>query len=410
MRKCLCILLMWIGVGLVACTTAGVNISVQQQDPATINTTRLLPSPTALQSPSSVPTELPTATSTPVPTTTEMPTISATVPTETTSASPGFTPMLVVTMQPDPYRRASLSENVWWSEDSQILYYQDADTHEAWAYDLSTGISTSIAYVPHSLHELEPQIQATLPENASIVGLSPNNHFVLYRMPLAEPIPIPDDLSVPTPEFSLPNAYTAELWVRKAGQDINLGLVDDCFGLLAPPLWSKNENVAIVNTSGSPDIACLHAVWLIDLEAVSVGPLDSPWTDNYRVLDLSANGTVFLVRSYTDRLNYLYDSTTNEQWVIPVEDTDRMILVEAGQTPSCLVFELEFSETILRDHVWYCEPITGEITSLTTIEGGIYAGIISPDQSIVAFVVVNDFPPGNFYEDVMPGIWMVALP
>jgi hypothetical protein len=63
-----------------------------------------------------------------------------------------------------------------------------------------------------------------------------------------------------------------------------------------------------------------------------------------------------------NRLNYLYDSTTNAQWSIPVDDTDRMTLVEAGQSPHCLVFELEFSETILRDHVWYCEPITGEIT------------------------------------------------
>jgi hypothetical protein len=401
-----------IGIGLVACTVTEVNEPAQQEESATIVATRLLPSPTAFSSSSPMPTKSATATVTPEPTMTAVPEITAAA-LETISTNQAATPILVATMQPDPYRRSFLPENVWWSEDSQVLYYQAIETQEAWAYDLSTGVSSPIAYVPRSLRELEPQLQATLPENASIVSLSPDHRYVLYRLPLAEPVPIPDNPSenpTPTPQFQLSNEYTAELWLHKEGQDFNLGLVDDCFALLFPPLWSENENVVIVNTRGTPEIACLHHVWLIDLETLSIGPLYLPFTEDYSVLDLSANGDAFLIRSFTDRLNYLYDSTTNAQWSIPVDDTDRMTLVEAGQSPHCLVFELEFSEEILRDHVWYCEPITGEITFLSTIEGEVSQGVVSPDQKFIAFVVDNDFLPGIVYEDITPGIWLLALP
>lgn len=146
-----------------------------------------------------------------------------------------------------------------------------------------------------------------------------------------------------------------------------------------------------------------------------MAPLDSPWTEDYEVLDLSANGDVFLVRSYTDRLNYLYDSTTNERWELDFGDperdgTARMRLTESDQAQNCLIFDLEFSDTILRDHLWYCEPATGEITFLSSIEGAILEGVISPDQKNVALMVVNDFPMGSFYNDITPGIWMQAMP
>lgn len=395
MQKYLFVLLALIGVGFGACAVTEVSEPVPQQEATPIIVTRTLLLPTVLPTPSLVPMELATATSTPSP---------------TISTSLDSVPILVATMESDPYL-FSVPENVWWSEDSQTLYYQDIETHKAWAYNLSTGISTSIAYEPRSLHELAPPIQETLPENASIVSLSPYNHFILYRTPLPEPIPIPENPSVnSTPEFKVSNSYTAELWLRKDGQDFNLGLVDDCFGLMFAPLWSTDEDVVIVNGQGIDGVACLHSVWLIDLETLSMGALDSPWTENYKVLDLSANGKKFLIRSYTDRLNYLYDSTTNEQWIISVDDTDRMMLLETGQSLHCLVFDLEFSRTILRDHVWYCEPKSGEINLLTTIEGQISQHIVSPDKKFIALMVDNDFPQGNFYEDITPGIWILALP
>lgn len=412
MRNCLYILLLLTGIGLVACAATEVNEPAQQGESATIVATRLLSPSTAFSSSSPMPTESSTATVTPEPTMTAVPEITVTA-LETISTNQAATPILVATMQPDPYRRSFLPENVWWSEDSQLLYYQDVETQEAWAYDLSTGVSSPVAYLPRSLRELEPQLQATLPDHASVVSLSPNHRYILYRLPLVEPVPIPDNPSenpTPTPQFQLSNEYTAELWLHKEGQDFNLGLVDDCFALLFPPLWSENENVVIVNTRGTPGIACLHHVWLIDLETLSIGPLYLPFTKDYSVLDLSANGDAFLIRSFTDRLNYLYNSTTNAQWSIPVDDTDRMTLVEAGQSPHCLVFELEFSEEILRDHVWYCDPVTGEVTLLGIIDGGILEGIISPNKKFVAFMVINDFPQGNFYEDITPGIWLLALP
>lgn len=87
-----------------------------------------------------------------------------------------------------------------------------------------------------------------------------------------------------------------------------------------------------------------------------------------------------------------------------------MILAETGQSLHCLVFELEFSRTILRYYVWYCEPKSGEINLLTTIEGQISQHIVSPDKKFIALMVDNDFPQGNFYEDITPGIWILVLP
>lgn len=413
MPKYLCVLLFIIvGFTLIACTVTRSNETVPQEETTPIVAIHPSPSPRVSPSPSSVPIKLETVTSTPAPITTNMPeTIPIPAASKTVSANSDYAPMLIATIEPDPYRNSFLPENVWWSEDSQTLYYQDIEAQSAWAYDLSTGASTAIAYEPRSLRELEQQIQASLPENASIVSVSPRNHFILYRKPLAEPIPIPDDSSIdPTPEVKIPNSFTSELWLRKDGQDTNLGLVDTCFGLLSSPLWSTNEKVVIVNGVGIDDVPCLHSVWFIDLETLSLGPLDSPWTENYRVLDLSANGDAFLVRSFTDHLNYLYDSKTNVRWSIPVDDTDRMTLIETRESPHCLVFELKFSDTILRDYVRYCDPLTGEINLLTTIEGEVSQGVVSPNQKFIALIVDNDFLPGITYENIAPGILLLALP
>lgn len=411
MRTYLYILLLLMGIVLVACKAGDISSPVQPQKTVAITLTRPILSPTVLSSPSSIPTQVVTAVSTPSPTIIDMSEITPTAASETIIASPDSRLVLVANMEPDPVQ-FSMPENAWWSEDSQTLYYQNIETQEAWAYDLLTEISTSIPYVPRSLHELELQIQASLPENASIVSVSPRNRFVLYRKPLAEPILIPDDPSIdPTPEVKVPNSFTAELWLRKDGQDFNLGLVDACFGLLGKPLWSTSENVVVVNGVSIDGIACLHPVWLIDTEALSLEPLNSPWIENYKILDVSANGDLFLVRSFTDDLNYLYDSITNERWSIPVEDTDRMILVEADLSPNCLVFELEFSEKTVRDHVWYCEPIKGKVKYLDTIEGIIFDSTVSPDKKNVAFLVANDIAMGeNFYKNVVPGLWILAMP
>jgi hypothetical protein len=280
-------------------------------------------------------------------------------------------------------------------------------TERAWAYDVTTGISTTIPYVPRTFHELAPTIAATLPENAHLLSLSPSRQHILYRIRLPEPIPFPGP-PVTTRQEHPPYHY--ELWLRYAGEDTLLGLVDVSFGLLAPPIWSANENVAIVNTAGAPGVANIYNSWLIDIDALSVGRLDTPWEGEvyfYSVRDLSADGNLLIVRANG---NYFYDRTTGQQWPIPDVNTDRIIFIGTEESHGCLISELEFSDTILRSRVWYCQPTRGKVNIIATIEGQTSQNVISPDNKFIAFTVSNEFLPGDEYKDISPGIWLVPLP
>jgi hypothetical protein len=393
MRTILHIIFLFFIIGFVACTVDQNNEPTLQQPVAT---TAMTPLPSVTATPLLSPTSLPTPTVTLTPTATDVP--------EVVETSTSFEPTLIATIQPDPYRRVGLLENVWWSDDSQTLYYQDIEAQQAWAYDLATGVSTSIPYVPRSFRELAPEIEAALPENASLLSLSPGRQYALYRLPLPEPIPVSGASNDDYPP------YTYELWLHKDGQDVQLGLVDSSFGLLAPPIWSANENVAIVNTAGAPGVPYIYASWLIDLDALSVGRLDTPWEGVeyfYSVRDLSANGNLLLVRA---DINYFYNRETEEQWPIPDVATDRIVLIETDESFGCLISELEVSNTILRDHVWYCEPVIGKVAVLVTLEGNISQSVISPDKRFIAFTVTNQFPAGVEYRNIPQGIWLVALP
>lgn len=190
--------------------------------------------------------------------------------------------------------------------------------------------------------------------------------------------------------------------------DVRLGLVDSSFGLLGPPIWSANENVAVVNTAGAPGVRNIYDSWLIDVEALSVGRLDTPWEGIvyfYSVRDLSPDGNLLLVRA---DINYFYDRTTGVQSPILDTDTDRIILIGTDDKPGCLISELEHSETILRDHIWYCEPGIGRVSVIATIPGNTSQYVVSPDGRFIAFTVTNQFMIKH--EDISEGVWLVPLP
>jgi hypothetical protein len=286
------------------------------------------------------------------------------------------------------------------------LYFQEIQTERAWAYDVTTGVSTTIPYTSRSFHELAPTIVATLPDNARLLSLSPSRQYILYQIPLPEPIPF---LGTPSETEQEYPPYQYELWLRHDGKDTLLGLVDFSFGLLAPPIWSANENVAVVNTAGAPGVPHIYHSWLIDLEALTVGRLDTPWEGNtylYSTRDLSADGNLLLVRA---DINYFYNRETGEQWPIPGVRTDRIILIGTEESPGCLVSELEFSDTILRSRIWYCQPVRGKINIIAIIEGQTSQNVISPDNKFIAFTVSNQFG-GSEYKGISPGIWLVPLP
>ena len=394
---------LYFSIAIVACTAVGNNDALQQA----------LPSATITSTPSVTATLLPSATITLPSSPTPLPLLTATLATtvtdvlESNEASIGLTPRLIAAIQLDPYRNNPLPDNVWWSEDSQTLYFQEIQTEQAWSYDVTTGISTTIPYVPRSFGELAPTIAAKLPDNAYLLSLSPSRRYVLYLISLPEPITFPGPPVATKQEYP---PYQYELWLRYDGEDTLLGLVDSSFGLLAPPIWSANENVAVVNTAGAPGAPNIYNSWLIDIDALSVGRLDTPWEGNvyfYSVRDLSADGNLLLVRADT---NYFYNRETGEQRPIPGVDTDRIILIGTEESPSCLVSELEFSNTNLRDHLWHCEPAVGKVKIIATVEGQTSQNIISPDRKFIAFTVTNQFPSGVEYKNISPGIWLVSLP
>lgn len=390
-------------IGVAACTTLETNKSVYQE---------------VLESEETRPAQLRIASSTPLPIVTVLPsTTQSSTPTaiDNMTQTPAATSTIVAadvsselvqiaTVEPVLSKHSSLPEAVWWSEDSQTVFYQDVEAQQAWAYDISSGTSTSIPYVLRTYSELAPQIEATLPENAELFNLSPSNQKILYRIPLPEPIPFPDDPD--NPDYP---AYSYTLWLRADGQDFELGLIDSCFGVISPPKWSANENVAVVNTAGAPGYRCLHSSWLIDLDALSVGPIDTPWEgveSLYSVRDLSANGDMILVRA---KINYFYNRATKEQWSIPNVETDKAIFIGSELTPRCIYLESEFSDTFLKTHIRYCESIKNESFVLATFEGHIVDWVISPNRKFIALIAgEQDFLPG--IEDMPVGIWLMALP
>lgn len=394
-RSILPVLSLCFSLWLVACTAEGngaVEPQISLQPSRTPIHTLTASMPSLTPSPLAIPLPSPTI----VLTATDIPT--------STEAATTLEPKLIATIQPHSDPNSRLPENVWWSEDSQTLFYQDIQARQAWAYDLSTQIITPIDYEPRSFRELASQIEENLPENARLFSLSPSRQYILYRLRLPEPIPFSE--SNPNNEYPLP-PYNYELWLHKDNQDFLLGLVDSSFGAVSPPIWSANENVAVVNTAGAPGIPYIYASWLIDLETLSVGRLDTPWEGVvrfYSVRDLSADGNLLIVRANG---NYFYDRTTGEQWPIQGVNTDNIFLIE-GESPKCLMLEAEVLNTILRTHLWYCAPTIGKYAFVATIEGPIGRHAISPNEKFIVFIVTNIF--GTQYRNIQEGIWLVALP
>lgn len=390
--------LMLIIIVSAACTSLENDNNAPQAFPETVEANISSSDPVIITR-SAVPTDTPTIMSTktirPSETGTPQPTPPITITATTTSTNVS-----------EPIFLAEIQEaHVWWSEDSETLYFQDVETEEAWAYNVSTNISTTIPYEPRSFSALEAQIEATLPENASLESVSPRNQYILYSLPLPELIPFEENLDR--------LSYSGELWLRKEDQDFKLGLIDSCFGILTPPKWSGNENIATVNVSGAPGIPCQHDVILVDLEALSVGPLLSPWEGNsiYSVADISEDGHLMLIKA---DIVYFYNRETNEQWPIPDTRTVNIRLVEAAESLAALIFDLEFDLvgqqfTSVEGNVSYFNLSTGATTYFASFEGRV-EGIVSPDQKFAVLIIDNEFPSGTFHDNITPAIWFAPLP
>jgi hypothetical protein len=296
---------------------------------------------------------------------------------------------------------------MWWSLDSQTLFYQNPPTEEAWAYNLESGQTFSIPYTPRSVDELEPLLASTLPVGATLFDISPINRYILYKIPLLEPIP----LDPPRFDNEMNPAYFYEFWLQNEGEHLKLGLIDQCFGRLRPPLWSASENIAIVTTHITPDAkpACMYDNWLVDMDKLSVGPVPVPTEGayGYSVEDVSADRKWLLLRG--NNQNYLFNAETGEQIAVPGADTSNAGLVELPGTPASLFLGLERTETILQDHIWYYDPTQNSSIHLAIIPGYIKGWLVSPNQKFLMLAVDNNYF-GTTYDNITTGIWLMPLP
>ena len=359
-------------------------------------TTTPFPSPTIIVTQTSIPTVEPTATNT-----------KEFTPTSTSTPSPTPGPIFVANLALNPFRESTIPSHIWWSDDSQTLFYQDVAASLAWAYDVQRGVSSPIPYHSRLFQDIVPQFESSIPENGQIISVSPSQEYVLYRIPLAELVAF----RPPAYQGEASPVYAFELWLLKDGERFNLGLIDSCFGLLESPRWSESENIAFVNTRGTPDVGypCMYYSWLIDIETVTVGPFPTPWEENrqgYRILDVSADGKVILVRADKNRI---FNRETGEEMVIPDSDTNRAIFINPDHNIGALVFQLIPPYDTNVDTLWYFYENMIERQLLFTINGGISQGIISPNQHFFAFTITNEFG-GIVSENSVPSLWVVEIP
>lgn len=320
-----------------------------------------------------------------------------------TSIPPQSLPILLATILPPNH---SLRDNIWWSLDSKTIFYQNSPTQQAWAYDLASGQTTSISYLPRSIDELEVLLAPTFPVGAILFDVSPIHRYMLYKVPLSEPIP----LDPPRFDNEMNPAYYYELWLRNEDQDMELGLVDNCFGGIRPPNWVADDHMAVVTTLFTPDVkpACMYDNWLVDIENLSVGPIAMPTegAQGYTVEDISTDGKWLLLR---DSQNYLFNTETGEKIAIPRANTDNSGIVELPNKPATFFLGLERTATILQEHIWYYHPTKEDSIELATIPGNIKGWWVSPNQKFFVFAVDNNYF-GTTYSSITTGIWLMPLP
>lgn len=354
--------------------------------------------------PSSPPVTVPTH-----PIATEQSILNMAIPTSDPTINVSITPTsapISLTWIGNLYWPDSWRDNLWWSSDSQTFFFQDPSTQTAWSYDLDSGQIFSIPFTPRSVDKLAPLLEPALPAGAELFDISPTQRYILYKIRLSEPIP----LDPPRYDNDMNPAYFYELWLQQDGQQIKLGLIDNCFGRIRPPNWVTDDHIAVVTTWGTPDVepSCMHDNWLIDIANRTVAPIPVPTigAEGYIIEDISTDGVWLLIRR--DQ-NYLFSIETGKQFPIPGANTDDSGLVELAGTPASLFLGLERTYSKLEHHIWYYDPIQDRSILLTTISGIVRGWLIAPNQKFLILVVDNHYYT-TVYDNVTPGIWLLDLP
>ncbi len=309
---------------------------------------------------------------------------------------------------PDRNWNSHTPENVWWSLDSQTLYFQDETNQQAWMYDVNSDTLEEMLYTPRSASEVAMQI--VLPSDASIYGISPQNNYILYTTPIANTSsPSSEANDDPKPIFS------HELWTLIDGTPIGIGYVDVCF-LLHAPQWSSNENRAIVDTLITSDVPqpCMFNSWLIDLDTFEVGALPNFWVNEvpYRSFSLSLDGKYALIAEAGKDQDYLANLESGE--IVAFPNSTGGILIGNEPKFASIVNKFEFTgKDSLTDsyvsHLWLSDFESQETRLLTNLEGQVSQWLVSPNQEYVV-IILSPIDGYRAIDKTVPsGIWLVRL-
>jgi len=316
----------------------------------------------------------------------------------------------VAEIPPAPDERSPQPSHVWWSKDGKMLFYQDVTSQQAWVYDLGSEMIRPITYQPRSEGEIAVQVAGILPPEATIISVSPSGQSILFGIPLADPI-APDGLDA---EDAYAPRFTQELRLLRDGTVQPLGLVDSCFGYSAA-LWTLAEDQAIMNSGSVPDMPhdCMHDVWLIDTENLTVGSLPVPWQadEEFSVLDVSPDGKYLALRK---DVNSVYEIATQREVSFSAVDIGRTSLIIEEDEIGLIFFEAAFTPSIsnpntVHDNIYSVNPTRTVPRLLGSVEGLVNQRVLSPDGKTLAFTTTNTFS-GQKFENVQSGLWMLRLP
>jgi len=354
------------------------------------------------------------------------PTAIATLPPdETIVASPTITlskkqPVHIYPFAPDVERLSSTSNNLWWSDDSSTLFYQDEFLMNAWMYVLETGSSIPISYTGRSLDDIYVQVAPRMPDESVLYAASPQQQYLLFAVPLPALIP----LTPPRFDDETVNpAYVAELWAFRNDQIDYLGLVDYCF-LVSQPRWALHENKAVINAINISDVqrACMADIWIVDLDSFKVEPFQVTLAidTEYVARDLSPDGSHMLISERgSNPKRYLFAFATGDFVELEYSISLTTLLEREGWFGfegqfAFIGQEIEYG-TSINDYyvsIWYVESSNKEPTKLATFRGLVSQWSISPDQNHIAVVISSReaYRSDDSELDLDYGIWLITLP
>ena len=187
-------------------------------------------------------------------------------------------------------------QDVWWSDDSNILYY-GVLFEGNFAYDIQNQSITKISV--EDVLQQTPQIGVfdQLPSYYGSPHVSPSKTRAIYILQSdAPPIPTRDE-SIEGGEQLSPS-HALEMWLWENGTSYSLGVIKQCW--LSDSFWSEDEQKVVLLEFGIPMPSCFDSTtspqaWVLDLRDKTSTPIFSrPEYPPLQVYGFSPDGKYLL--------------------------------------------------------------------------------------------------------------------